>query len=63
MCDVNGWSFVKSNHLNYYDDCAMLLKKMIFDKLMPNRVVEIGPKNLTYGNFMQYVPNPFKPPS
>lgn len=54
---------MKSNYLNYYDDCAMLLKKMIFEKLMPSRVGEIGAKNLTYGNFMNFLPNPFKPPT
>jgi inositol hexakisphosphate/diphosphoinositol-pentakisphosphate kinase len=36
---------------------------MIFEKFMPNRVNEIDTKGLTYGNFMHYIPNAFKPPT
>lgn len=32
VCDVNGFSFVKSSD-NYYVDCAYKLKRMIYDKL------------------------------
>lgn len=28
ICDVNGWSFVKSNK-QYYSDCSLILRKMI----------------------------------
>jgi len=32
VCDVNGFSFVKSSD-NYYRDCAFQIKKMIYEKL------------------------------
>ena len=32
VCDVNGFSFVKSSD-NYYKDCAYKIKRMIFDVL------------------------------
>jgi inositol hexakisphosphate/diphosphoinositol-pentakisphosphate kinase len=32
VCDVNGFSFVKSSD-NYYSDCAVKIKRMIFEKM------------------------------
>jgi inositol-hexakisphosphate/diphosphoinositol-pentakisphosphate 1-kinase len=32
VCDVNGFSFVKSSD-NYYKDCAYKIKRIIYDKL------------------------------
>jgi inositol-hexakisphosphate/diphosphoinositol-pentakisphosphate 1-kinase len=36
VCDVNGWSFVKGNK-KYYEDCAILIRKMILTNLDPLR--------------------------
>lgn len=32
VCDVNGFSFVKTSH-KYYEDCAMQLRRIIYKKL------------------------------
>lgn len=32
VCDVNGFSFVKSSD-KYYEDCAYKIKKIIYQKL------------------------------
>lgn len=32
VCDVNGFSFVKTSD-KYYQDCALMLKKIIYKKL------------------------------
>ena len=34
ICDVNGWSFVKTSH-KYYDDCAAVITRLILAKLDP----------------------------
>lgn len=51
VCDVNGWSFVKSNK-QYSIDCAILIRKMILDVLAPFRYESIAfPINIpTYNN-------------
>lgn len=36
VCDVNGWSFVKGNR-KYYEDCVVLIRKMILMQLDPKR--------------------------
>lgn len=36
VCDVNGWSFVKGNK-KYYEDCAILIRKMILTNIDPLR--------------------------
>eukprot|EP00127_Corallochytrium_limacisporum_P000132 Clim_evm15s5 gene=Clim_evmTU15s5 len=38
VCDVNGWSFVKSSQ-KYYDDCAQLLREMCLWKCAPDLYV------------------------
>ena len=35
VCDINGWSFVKGNK-KYYEDCAILIRRMILQKLDQN---------------------------
>lgn len=35
VCDINGWSFVKGNK-KYYEDCAILIRKMILQQLDQN---------------------------
>merc|ERR1712023_160328 len=46
VCDVNGWSFVKSNR-KYYDDCAQLLSEFVIAAIEPKRQIwgfsAIGP--------------------
>ncbi|GMH42191.1 hypothetical protein BSKO_10110 [Bryopsis sp. KO-2023] len=37
VCDVNGWSFVKSSY-KYYDDAAGILRTMILAALAPRRL-------------------------
>lgn len=37
VCDVNGWSFVKSSS-KYYDDCASVLRDLILLNIAPNRL-------------------------
>ena len=37
ICDVNGWSFVKSNP-RYWDDCSKILKRKIFTQFFPHKV-------------------------
>ena len=38
VCDVNGFSFVKTSH-KYYEDCAMQIKKIIYRKLNLNSLL------------------------
>ena len=45
VCDVNGWSFVKGNK-KYYQDCAILLRKIILSNIDPERLVK-HPINIT----------------
>lgn len=40
VCDVNGWSFVKSNK-TYYVDCSILLRKMILTTIDPSMYTAI----------------------
>ncbi|KJE96389.1 histidine acid phosphatase domain containing 2A [Capsaspora owczarzaki ATCC 30864] len=37
VCDVNGWSFVKSSS-KYYDDCAAVLRDLILLNMAPSRL-------------------------
>ena len=37
VCDVNGWSFVKTS-AKYYDDCAKVFRTMIVSALAPSRL-------------------------
>ena len=37
VCDVNGWSFVKTS-AKYYDDCAKIFRTMIVTALAPSRL-------------------------
>lgn len=39
VCDVNGWSFVKGNK-KYYEDCAILLRKIILTKINKDLFLE-----------------------
>lgn len=39
VCDVNGWSFVKSNP-KYWDDCSKILRKKILTHFFPYRSEE-----------------------
>ena len=47
VCDVNGFSFVKTSD-KYYQDCALMLKKIIYKKLRltwnPNEQTEESSK-------------------
>jgi len=43
VCDVNGFSFVKTSK-NYYADCAMQIRKIVYEKLgkvskMPKKIL------------------------
>lgn len=40
VCDVNGWSFVKSS-TKYYDDCAGILRSIILSALAPHRLIMV----------------------
>jgi hypothetical protein len=37
VCDVNGFSFVKSSD-NYYVDCAYTIKRIIYEKLQLGKI-------------------------
>lgn len=39
VCDVNGWSFVKSNQ-KYWIDCAIILQKKILHYFFPHLTKE-----------------------
>ncbi|CAG9465009.1 unnamed protein product [Pedinophyceae sp. YPF-701] len=45
VCDVNGWSFVKSSK-KYYDDCAGILRSIILSALAPHRLIMSPPRPL-----------------
>lgn len=44
MCDVNGWSFVKSSH-SYHADCAQILRNLIVNHCDPAPALGTPPEH------------------
>ena len=58
VCDVNGWSFVKSN-AKYWDDCSIILRRKIFARFFPDK---IGEEGRFYERFSIDLENVYRPP-
>ena len=59
VCDVNGWSFVKGNK-KYTQDCAFLLRSIIYEKFKPNFFYDLKMKRLQISK-SEEIGNHFRP--